>query len=105
MGIVDHDKSNDLWLTVAANDLEEKVIVIPDGESWNIQEIDGSGAGDNTASCLVWDSTILFCTISSLNLQFNTTLVGDGVKELKIVLDNDTNASHPMGLRFSARKL
>ena len=104
MTTVNNDKSGEYWQTVAANDVDDKVWVVPDGETWILQEVDGSGAGQNAIVCILWDGDILFCTISSLIMSFDRKLVGDGIKELKIVLDNGTDSSQPMGIRFNARK-
>jgi len=104
MTTINNDKSGSYWKEVLLNTKDEEEWEIPNGETWNLQHIHGSGAGQDAIACLVWDGSILFCTITSMKVDMNFDMVGDGTKLLKIVLDNKTSSNQPMGISYIARK-
>jgi hypothetical protein len=104
-------KEDKLYVEVDALSEETKDTLIPNGETWQIKEFAGSAAFiDDTVSCIVWDPAgtprILDCTHGEKKTgNLNEMLVGDGVKVLRISLQNDTNTARVLGCKWEGRKL
>ena len=99
-------QSAKLFLEVAA--LTEEILdtIIPDGETWQIREFSGTAAYlDDTAACLLWDGTLLECTHGEKQSSIDEKLVGDGVKVLRISLQNDTNTARVLGATWEGRSI
>ncbi len=99
-----------LIMDVAALSEEVNDTIVPDGETWEIYEYVGAAAYlDDTASCLIWDATgtpeILECTHGDGNYEPEFQCVGDGVKVIRISLQNDTNTGRVMSGKWRARKI
>lgn len=99
-----------LFLDVAALSEEVADTVIPNGETWEVRRFQGIAAYlDDTAACLIWDPSgsndLLGCTHGDTVLDFAFSCVGDGVKVLRISLQNDTNTARVLGAQWEARKL
>jgi hypothetical protein len=99
-----------LALDVGALSEEVDDTIIPDGETWEVFEFQGVASYlDDTASCLVWDATgtpeLLECTHGDGSFEPEFSCVGDGVKVLRISLQNDTNTGRVMSGKWKARKI
>jgi hypothetical protein len=84
--------------------------LIPDGETWQLISFVGTAAFlDDTAACLIWDpdgvNTLLECTHGEKTSAIDEQLVGDGVKVIRISLQNDTNTARVLGCKWEGRRL
>jgi hypothetical protein len=103
-------KEDKLFAEVAALSEETKDTIIPDGETWHLRAFVGSAAFiDDTAACIIWDpagaAEILECTHGEKKSDMNDMLTGDGIKILRISLQNDTNTARVLGCKWEGRKL
>jgi hypothetical protein len=99
-----------LYAEVDALSEETHDTVIPNGETWQLLSFVGSAAFlDDTAACLIWDPdgtpTILECTHGEKESKIDEQLTGDGVKILRISLQNDTNTARVLGCKWEGRNL
>ncbi len=86
------------------------------GKVWRITEFCGNVAYLNdTVACLVWDADgpdatppraadIIACTHGDANQVLDETITGDGVKILRLVLQNDTDDPHVMAASYRAKE-
>jgi hypothetical protein len=95
-----------LAVDVAALSEEVADTVIPDGETWEVFQFKGAAAYlDDTAACLLWDGVLLSCTHGDAEFEPEQTCTGDGVKILRISLQNDTNTARVLSGEWRARKI
>jgi len=99
-------------LAIDVEGLSEEVAdtVIPNGETWEIFNFKGAAAYlDDTAACLVWDPdgtpVVLACTHGDGDFEPEFSCAGDGVKVLRISLQNDTNTIRTLYGAWMARKI
>ena|SRR3990170_8460428 len=86
---------------VTSGNPDTSVWVIPTGNEVNIYEMGGNAALLSTVFVkIVWGDEILFSTHGDIIVKALTTLCGDGVKELKIVLINDSGVAQTIGAYF-----
>jgi hypothetical protein len=108
MSMTPHDDK--LTMEVAALSEETSDTLIPNGEVWQIREFVGTAAYlDDTAACIIWDPAgtpeILDCTHGDKTADLDEQLTGDGVKVLRISLQNDTNTARVLSGKWEGRKL
>jgi len=99
-----------LVVDVAALSEEVADTVIPNGETWEVFNFRGAAAYlDDTAACLIWDPAgvpeILACTHGDGTFEPEFSCVGDGVKAIRISLQNDTNTGRVLSGEWKARKI
>ena len=105
------DKSSSHFKEVAASTEDDKSQVIPDGETWEIYEFEGSALFDpNCHVRLVWDyggggEELLYFTAGNIKTIINKQFTGDGVKKLSIVLINNSGSACVLGGCYNAYKL
>lgn len=105
------DKSKKYYKLVGALTEDASIIIIPNGEIWEVQSWVGSANGyRDTHVALIWDydssnENILALTYGSLKSFIGELLVGDGVKKLAIVLRNDSLNSERLGAEYLAKKV
>ncbi len=82
-----------------------------DGKTWRITKFVGNALylGD-TSVLLVWDEggaaeDVISCTHGDSDVDLDVEVVGDGVKELSLILANDTSSSQLMGGSFRAKEM
>ena len=91
------------YVSVLTRTIAVEESVIPDGERWEIQRFIGNGAYlPNVTVSLVWDrgepgEEILAATHGDAEIDVLRVLVGDGVKKLEVVLQNDSNEGQTIG--------
>jgi len=104
-------KSSAYSASVGDLTVETSGTIIPNGESWLIRRFKGSASYiPDTESCLIWDrggagELVLYCTHGDADVEIDFTLVGDGVKELEIVLDNQTDTAQSMSASWEGTSL
>jgi hypothetical protein len=103
-------KDGKLYVEVGALSEETHDTIIPNGETWQIREFTGTAAFlDDTASCIIWDpagvNQILDCTHGEKQSFIDEVLTGDGVKVLRISLQNDTNTPRVLGGTWEGRSI
>lgn len=102
------DHSDSYYLSVLANSVAVKAVVIPDGEMWRLTQFVGDAPHISDASVhVVWDhggagEVMLACTHGDARIPLDILLVGDGIKKLALVLDNATPGAHTMGAIWEA---
>ena len=108
------DKSRALYTEVATITEETDEVVIPNGETWEIQEFSGFANESRDAHvCLIWDygegKTNEIVALSHGTLKgkiIGRQLVGDGIKILAICLRNDElSGTERLGAEYLARKI
>lgn len=104
------DKSERYYKSVAKFTEDSHDVVIPDGETWTLQEWTAS-ISDNrkTFATVVWDyqggseEIITVAYSSTSSEQIGMDITGDGIKKLSIVLVNDSSNDEIIGASFCAR--
>jgi hypothetical protein len=110
------DKSTRVAGDVPALDSIVGDVVPANGKVWRITKFTGNGAYlDDTVVCLLWDADgadadpvrvpdLIACTHGDMNQDLDITITGDGVKVLRLALQNDTNDPHVMGGTYKAKE-
>lgn len=105
-------RDDNFFVTVNPLTTTDKVQVVPNGETWAVSFFQGSAAyNESTTAKLVWDyqgagEEVVASTHGDTQFsQLHRTVVGDGVKKLAIVLDNQTQALQALGGRYTATKV
>ena len=105
------DKSRSHYKVVAPNTISTNEVVIPNGETWEIDHciLSASPVKDTRVS-IIFDygeagAQILFMTRSTLSHDQIKEVTGDGVKKLAIVLTNNDSSSTFLGGEFGARDI
>ncbi|MEE9358889.1 MAG: hypothetical protein V3U85_00245 [Hyphomicrobium sp.] len=103
-------KTDSLFADVAAESEQTKDVIVPNGETWRIRQFDGAAAHlDDTVVCIVWDpagtNEIFACTHGDSHMLLDEPVVGNGVKVIRISLQNDTLVPRVMGVRWEAKKV
>ncbi len=96
------------YMEVAATDEDFSDTIVPDGETWEIEEFAGNAAYlDDTVVCLIWDpaggNDLLACTHGDDTIALDVAVLGDGVKVIRLALTNDTSVARIMGASWEAR--
>ena len=92
------NKSSIFYAAVSANSVEELSYVIPNGKILDIRKISGNAAIDTEVKVeVIFDGNAIFATHTSAIQEYLIQLVGDGVKELKIRLVNDSPTQETIG--------
>jgi len=105
------DRSESLYETVAAFGCVVKDQVPANGKTWEIARFVGSAAYlSTTAVMLVWDhggagEEIVASTHGDANIELFRQVVGDGVKKLALVLENDAPSAQVLGARYEVKEL
>jgi len=105
------DRSDSIYDTVAALGRVVKDQVPANGKTWEIVRFVGSAAYlSTTAVKLVWDhggpgQEVIASTHGDANLELVRQVVGDGVKKLALVLENDAPSAQILGARYEVREL
>lgn len=104
------DKSERYYKSVAKFTEDSHDVVIPDGETWTLQEWTASVSdGRKTFASIIWDyqgtsQEIISVAYSSVPTEkIGIDITGDGVKKLSIVLVNDSSSDEIIGASFCAR--
>jgi hypothetical protein len=103
---IDHSKS--IFQSVPATSTTYEDQTIPNGDTWKIQKATGSAAFTaDVHVLLVWDrggagEEILFATHGEAQSVLDRDLVGDGVKILSIVLENNSLDAQVIGGSYVA---
>ena len=93
------DRSDRLFGEVNINNSLEKSQVIPKNETWKLRKVHGHSPynNDNTRAILKFGDEVLFITHGDCYIsEYGEELVGDGTKELTIILENDTGKKQIM---------
>jgi hypothetical protein len=103
------DKSKRLSGDVAGLDEITDDQIPAAGKVWRIERFVGAGAYlDDTIVCLIWDADgtpdILDCTHGDATHDLDIRITGDGVKVLRLALQNDTNDAHIMAGSYVAKE-
>ena len=101
-------KGDQLFMDVEGLTEETSDLVVPDGETWDIRHFSGSAAYlEDTTVCIVWDPAgtpqILDCTHGDKSGPVSFQAVGDGVKVIRISLQNDSNIPRVLGAAWEGR--
>jgi hypothetical protein len=105
------DRSDSIYETVPALGRAVKDQVPANGKTWEIIRFVGSAAYlAQTTVKLVWDhggagEEIIASTHGDTNLELVRQVVGDGIKKLALVLENDGVSGQLLGGRCEAREL
>jgi len=105
------DRSDSLYESIGALGRVTKDQVPANGKTWEIVRFMGSAAYlPETTIKLVWDAggtieEVIASTHGDANYELVRQIVGDGVKKLGIVLENDSLAARVLGGRYEAREL
>ena len=111
VGALMAEANDEIYQDVPANSETVSDIVVPDGETWEVQAFIGNAAYlDDTVVCVIWDpvgvSKILGCTHGDAKIEPNFRVTGTaGGKVLRISLDNGTAAPRIMGASWVAKKI
>lgn len=100
--------ADSFYIEVASESEEFSDTIIPDGDTWEIEEFKGAAAYlDDTVVALIWDpagaNDLLACTHGDGATDLDISLTGDGVKVLRLALTNDTLVARELGATWQGR--
>ena len=104
------DRNDEAFESVAAYSTTTRDQVIPNGETWQVSEFQGSAAYSPDASAkVIWDRTgtpdVLASTHGDATFILMRNCAGDGTKKLSIVLDNQTANEQLLGGKYIATRV
>jgi hypothetical protein len=99
---------DNFYLEVASESEEFSDTIIPDGDTWEIEEFRGNAAYlDDTVVSLIWDpagaNDLIACTHGDGTTSLDINFTGDGVKVLRLALTNDTLVARELGAIWEGR--
>ena len=105
------NNNDEYFAEVAANVTSSKTVIIPNGETWELQKFSGAAAYiSDSKAMVVWDfegagEEVIYFTHGDGVFLGERQFAGDGVKKMAICLVNDSAESQFLGGQYLARSI